>query len=205
MQAQREYDPLEPFNRCVYKFNYMVDGVLIKPLAIAYKTVTPEPVRDGVSRFFSNLTEPVSIANSVLQGNGEQAFAHFWRFVLNSTLGVGGVFDFAGEYGLYARNEDFGQTLGRYGVGSGPFLMLPILGPSSARDAVGIVADSITDPFHYYTNGYWTAGRAAGRAIDRRYLSLDFTEEVDKNSLDPYATYRSGYLQYRQNQVELRN
>lgn len=199
-----DYDPLEPLNRCIYRFNYVVDGVLIKPLAQLYKAVTPKPVQEGVSNFFSNLGSPVSFANSAVQGNDQQAFTIMWRFILNTTLGVGGVFDFAGQYGLQARSEDFGQTMGRYGVGAGPYIVLPILGPSSARDTVGRVADWFTDPFNYYTTGYWQAGRSASQGLVKRADVLELTDEVYRTSLDPYATFRSGYLQYRANEVKLR-
>jgi len=206
MNTPVENDPLEPFNRCVYKFNYALDGILIKPLAKLYKAVTPKPVQKGISNFFDNLSEPVSVANSVLQGNGQQAFTHTWRFILNSTIGVGGLFDFAGENaGLYARNEDFGQTLGRYGVGSGPYLVLPILGPSNLRDAFGKIPDWFAHPVNSIDNDYLMYGLKAGEAVDKRAKVLDLTDEVYRSSLDPYATFRSGYTQYRESEVKNRN
>lgn len=194
-------DPLEPMNRCVFKFNQVVDGVLIKPIAIAYKTVTPKPVRKGVSNFLDNLTSPVSFANAVAQGNPEQAFSVFWRFVLNTTLGVGGIFDFAGYHGLNARSEDFGQTMGYYGMGHGAYLVLPLLGPSSLRDATGRVADLYIDPLDNFMSDEQRIGISTATVIDTRASKLKITEEIDRTSIDPYATYRSAYFQYRANEV----
>lgn len=197
-------DPWEGFNRGVYAFNNVVDGVLIKPLAKTYNFVVPRPARKGVTNFLHNLASPANFANAVFQGNSEQSFTILWRFILNSTLGVGGLFDFAGYHGLVASDEDFGQTLAVYGVGPGPYIVLPIIGPSNLRDAVGKVADAFLDPINYLDEEEWIIAHKAAVIIDRRSRTIELTDEVERTSIDPYATFRSGYSQYRENEIKTR-
>ena len=199
------YDPLEGFNRGVFKFNEVVDGVLLKPVAQISRGVVPEVGRKGVHNALSNLSSPVVFANSVLQGDPEQAFTVLWRFILNSTLGVGGLFDFAGYYGIHARDEDFGQTLGTYGAGPGPYLVLPVFGPSNARDAVGLGMDVLMDPMTWMNDNDPNMIRAIVGTVDARAGAIETVEEIYKNSIDPYATIRSGYLQRRQAEVNNHN
>ncbi len=195
-------DPLEGWNRGVYAFNEFVDSILLEPLARGYKAVMPARAERGVSNAIRNLGEPVNMLNSLLQGDVEQGLNSFWRFILNTTLGVGGLFDFAAHNSsLVYRDEDFGQTLGVWGVGSGPYVVLPILGPSSVRDTGGFVVDMVSDPWNYMLEWDGIAIRAGVTAIDRRASMLTVTDEIDMNSLDPYATMRGYYLQYRENQV----
>lgn len=196
------HDPLEPMNRAIHGFNKVVDQALIAPTARVYRTVVPGVVRDRVSNVVRNIQEPVNMVNALIQGDVEHAFTSLWRFVLNTTLGVGGMFDFAGaNAGLEYRKEDFGQTMGRYGVGPGPYLVLPILGPSNFRDALGLAVDILTNPFSYVDDEGVHIARAAATGLDARTAALDFTDDVDTNALDPYATYRSSYDQYRVRQV----
>lgn len=199
-----EADPIEPVNRGIFKFNQVVDGVALKPAAQVYRGVVPEEAREGVSNAFSNLKSPVSFVNSVAQGNTEQAFTVLWRFILNTTFGVGGIFDFAGHHGLKASHEDFGQTLGRYGSGPGPYLVLPLIGPSNVRDGVGFVADMFSDPTTYALDRTEGAILAGGKVLSARSDNYEIIEDLEKNSLDPYATFRSVYLQRREKEIETR-
>lgn len=194
-------DPIEPFNRAMFRVHEVVDAILLKPIAKVYRAVVPEPVRDGLHNVLVNLTEPVTFANAVLQADPDRAFKSFWRFVLNSTYGFGGIRDFAGQYGLPHRGEDFGQTLGRYGSGPGFYLFLPVLGPMNGRDAVGRVVDVVSDPAMYLTTGYWQTAKAGANGLDVRERNLDRVDEIYKTSLDPYATIRSAYGQRRDSEI----
>lgn len=195
------YDPIEPVNRAVYGFNRVLDKTLFSPVARTYRNIVPEYVRKRVHSVLVNLSEPVTLLNSGLQGDAENAHKAFWRFTINSTMGLGGLFDIAGIAGLKHRSEDFGQTMGSYGIHHGPYLMLPIFGPSNARDVVGSVADSLSDPFNYVMTDYAIAGRNLAAGIDKRESLLDILGEIDRVSLDPYAAVRSLYTQRRTSQI----
>lgn len=191
------HDPFEPVNRGIFAFNEVVDGAVLQPVARAYRFLVPEYGRQRVSNVLSNLSMPVVFLNSVLQGDPGNAFSSLFSFVLNSTFGVAGVFDFAGaNTDLRVNKEDFGQTMGVWGFGHGAYIVLPIIGPSSGRDTVGMVVDWFTDPFNYADDEI-VITRTVLRAIDARAGTLDLTDEVYRTSLDPYATLRSGYLQRR--------
>lgn len=197
-------DPWEPFNRAMFSVNNVLDGLILRPLASIYRGIVPEPGRNAVSRVLENLRSPVDFANSVLQGDPQNSFAVFWRFTINSTVGLGGIFDVAGEEaGLTARNADFGQTMAVYGMQSGPFLFLPILGPSSLRDATGRAVDMAFDPVTYAGDKYeWTAyAKAGANAIDFRARNMKLLDDINNTSLDPYATFRSGYIQRRNAEI----
>lgn len=197
-------DPWEGFNRAMYGFNNVVDNILLKPVAKTYNFVVPRTARKGVTNFLHNLASPVHLANAAFQGNTEQAFTVFWRFVINSTIGLGGLIDVAGYHGIVAADEDFGQTLAVWGVGSGPYLVLPILGPSNVRDAFGKVADAFLDPINYLDEDAVIVAHKAAVTIDRRSRTIELTDEVERTSIDPYATFRSGYGQYRDNEIKTR-
>ena len=154
-------DPLEGFNRSVYRFNDAFDRAVAKPVATAYKEVLPNPVRNGVRNFFSNIADLLIGANNLLQGKPEEALTDWMRFAVNTTFGVVGIADWATDMGLDKHNEDFGQTLGRWGVGSGPYVVLPFLGPSDVRDSVGTALDMYIDPVSNHDPG----GRAQLRAL----------------------------------------
>lgn len=190
-------DPLEGFNRGVYKFNDVLDRGVIKPAAKGYRYVVPSQCRQRIHSALINLTEPVTFFNSVFQGDAQNAFTSLWRFVINTTWGVGGMHDVAAVAGLAHRKEDFGQTLGYYGTDSGAYLMLPILGPSNGRDLIGRVTDTFTDPFNYMMTDYGIAAVAVTDGIDTREDLLNLTDEIDRISFDPYATIRSLYTQKR--------
>jgi len=194
-------DPLEKFNRNVYAFNDGIDKMLVKPVAETYKTIVPEPVDYGVSNFFSNINDMVVVANDLLQFKFKQAASDTGRFLLNSTVGLLGIFDVASELGLHKHQEDFGQTLGYWGINSGPYLVLPFLGPSTTRDALGLGADSLFDPLFY----------AGAQSFDPTYVAPYVVKGVDMRAdllgaerilqvaaLDEYSYIRDAYLARRE-------
>lgn len=196
-------DPLEGFNRAVFEFNDTLDHILLKPVARVYVKAVPTYGRQRVTNVLNNLMEPVNMANAVMQGDPEQSFTSLWRFVLNTTLGIGGIFDFADvNGGLKYRSEDFGQTLACWGIGSGPYLVLPLFGPSSIRDTSGMVADRFIDPLTYYEHERWLYIRGGVAAINGRAHALPFTDDVERNSFDPYTSYKSSYVQYRADAIK---
>lgn len=194
-------DPYERINRKVYGFNEFMDRTLLIPVTKFYRKAIPQWGRTGIANFLRNLSTPVTLVNNVFQGDGNQAFISFWRFTLNTTFGIGGLSDFAGDWGLRDRVEDFGQTAGTYGVGSGPYLILPFYGPSTVRDGAGRVVDLFLDPFNYMLPDELTIARFALDGIETRSQTLSLTDEVKRTSLDPYATIRSLYLQSRVDQI----
>lgn len=200
-EESRVSDPLEPVNRAIYGFNMFIDKIIMEPVAKAYKKVVPELGRKGISNFLQNLTEPVTFANSILQGDAEHTFTTFWRFAINSTIGIAGLFDVAERGGLEHREEDLGQTFGTYGVGNGPYLMLPIIGPSNVRDLFGSVGDSFMDPYNYAVDEYGVAGRKILEGLDTRVELLGLLDDIEESSLDPYATIRSLYTQKRNDEI----
>lgn len=199
-------DPLEGMNRSVYKFNDVADKAVLKPVAKAYKFVTPSPVRTGVNNFFSNLGMLTTIVNDLLQLKFAHAFTDTGRFVINTTFGIVGIFDLASMDGIEKRQEDFGQTLGHWGVDSGAYLVLPFLGPSSVRDFGGLIVDTATtDPITYTHNiGEIRLHNQIRTAqfIDKRTELLNAGDLVDEASLDPYAFLRDAYLQRRASLVQ---
>lgn len=190
-------DPLENLNRGVYKFNDVLDKVLLKPIAKTYQAVIPETARRGIRNVLNNLGEPLNLINSVIQLDKQNSFASFWRFTINSTLGIGGIFDVAKAGGLENRKEDFGQSLGIYGTGQGAYIMLPLLGPSNVRDAFGRVADVLMDPFSYVVESDVAMAKSGIYGIDTREANLNLVDHIQKTSLDPYATIKSLYTQKR--------
>jgi phospholipid-binding lipoprotein MlaA len=203
--GEDDNDPLEGLNRGIFEFNRVVDGVLIKPAAQIYRGVLPQPAQDSVRSFLRNLRSPVIFVNDLLQGDIHRAGSTLGRFVVNTTVGVGGLFDPASGLGMPFHDEDFGQTLAVWGVGEGPYLMLPLLGPSNPRDTVGLASEFFLDPVNIYLNNqdleYLTYVRAGVRAIDARARSLDTLDELERTSLDYYAAIRSLYRQQRANEI----
>jgi phospholipid-binding lipoprotein MlaA len=195
-------DPLEGMNRGIYKFNDVTDKAVIKPIAGAYKAVLPSPVRSGVNNFFGNLGTFVSVINDLLQFKFDKAVTGAGRFVINSTFGIAGLVDVASMDGIEKRNEDFGQTLGHWGVGSGPYIVLPFLGPSSVRDTTGLVVDTIAfDPLAYVDDPATRNSARALKILDKRAQLLPGSDLLDEAALDPYAFMRDAYFQRRQNQI----
>lgn len=195
-QQALDSDPWETYNRGMYQFNYTVDGLVLRPVSVIYRGVIPGDGRDMVTNFLGNLYTPVTFANSVLQGDPENSFATMWRFILNSTFGIGGLFDFASEVGLKNRPADLGMTFAMYGAKSGPYFVLPILGPSNVRDATGRLGDAFLNPFNYISNGT-SAAIWGATAVDVRSNNMQLIDGVYKDSIDPYSTFRSGYTQKR--------
>jgi phospholipid-binding lipoprotein MlaA len=201
--TQGNKDPLEGLNRGVYKFNDVADKAIIKPVATAYKAVTPSPIRTGINNFFFNLGSVTTVFNDLLQFKFSNAFTDAGRFVINTTFGLAGFIDVASMDKIEKHKEDFGQTLGHWGVGNGAYLVLPLLGPSSLRDATGLAFDTYTtDPITYARNIDQIRLSNQLRAVqflDKRTELLTATDLVDEASLDPYAFTRDAYLQKRAN------
>jgi phospholipid-binding lipoprotein MlaA len=194
-------DPYEKFNRQMFKFNDAVDRVALKPAATVYKQVLPTFVQTGVSNFFGNLSDLWTGINNLMQGKGQDGMSDLTRFTLNSTLGLGGLLDIGSEAGLQKHNEDFGQTLGAWGVPSGPYLMLPLLGPSTVRDTAGIPLDIYADPWAYKEPVRWRNVGTALRAVDQRAAVLDASNLMEEAALDRYEFIRDGFLQRRQSKI----
>ncbi len=198
-------DPLEPLNRYFFELNYAADELLLKPLAGWYYVALPNFAQDGVRNALRNLRSPIVLANDLFQGETERAGITVGRFLVNSTLGLAGLFDVASEMGLEYHAEDFGQTLAVHGVGEGPYLVLPLLGPSNPRDATGLVVDMLFDPLTYVGifGGIDNIGLGAGvvEGIDTRARNLKTLDEIRKGSLDYYATLRSLYRQRRVDEI----
>lgn len=195
---ESENDPLEPVNRAVFQFNQVVDGLVIEPAARIYRMVFPQIVRDSVGNVVANLSAPVVLANDLLQGDLERAELTLGRFMLNTTLGLGGIIDIGDKVGMPERHwEDFGQTLAVWGVGSGPYLVLPILGPSNPRDAVGRGVDFLFDPYALLAPTEATLGRSAASGLEFREANIETLEELERSSLDLYASVRTLYRQMR--------
>ena len=196
-----ERDPFEGFNRAMYSFNDGLDRAIIKPVAEGYRAVTPEPVDRGVTNFFSNLRDVNSAANNALQFKLGRASSDIFRFVINSTVGVFGFIDVASHLHLEKYDEDFGQTLGYWGVGPGPYLVLPVFGPRNIRDTVGLVVDWRMDPVAYVEPDEWRYGLYILRAIDMRADLLGASSVLEEAALDEYTFVRDAYLQKRRNDV----
>ena len=194
-------DPLEPFNRSVYRFNDAVDQAVFKPVATTYRDVTPSLVQRGVSNFFNNLEDAWSVVNNVLQLKGEAAGDSFFRFGVNTFMGLGGILDVATEMRIERHNEDFGQTLGYWGVGPGPYIVLPILGPSSLRDTAALPADIRGDAVTHIEDVTTRNTLWALRATDDRADLLKAEAVLDQAALDKYSFIRDAYLQRRRNAV----
>lgn len=200
--AKNPQDPLEPLNRGIYKFNETVDRLALKPVAKGYRAVVPPPVRGGVTNFFGNFRDVTTAINNALQLKIDVAFADVARVAVNSTVGILGVFDVASRIGLEKHEEDFGQTLGRWGFPDGPYLVLPILGPSNVRDAVGWVGDYYTDPeFYLITESPETWIALGTRIVNVRANLLEAERLLEQAALDRYAFLREAYLQRRRSLI----
>jgi phospholipid-binding lipoprotein MlaA len=194
-------DPFEKFNRAMFTFNDAVDRTALKPAATAYKEVTPGFVQTGVNNFFGNLSDLWSSLNNFAQLKGRDGLNDFTRFAVNSTFGLVGVLDIATPAGMRKHNEDLGQTLGYWGVPSGPYLMLPVLGPSTIRDTVALPGDFWGDPWTHVNDIPWRNGGILLRAVDQRASVLDASNLLEEAALDRYEFIRDGYLQRRSSKV----
>ncbi len=199
-------DPLEPMNRAIFEFNQVVDRAMLKPLAQGYRAVVPPFGRDRVRDFLNNLRSPIIFANDLLQGEPDRAVQTAMRFAFNTGFGAAGLFDVAAPGGIPYHDEDFGQTFAVWGIGEGPYLVLPILGPSNPRDTVGLAAEWLVDPLNLYLDRIgadWAIWSRAGMyGIDKRERYLDKLDEIERGSLDYYASLRSMNRQIRATEVK---
>jgi phospholipid-binding lipoprotein MlaA len=198
-------DPLEPMNRYFFELNYAADELLFKALAGWYYTALPNFAQDGIRNALRNLRTPIVLANDLFQGEGERAKTTALRFLINTTIGVGGLYDAATDLGFEYHDEDFGQTLAVHGVDEGPYLVLPLVGPSNPRDLAGRAVDALFDPVTYVTfgldAGYIGVARTGLETADFRARNLKTIDEIRKGSLDYYATVRSLYRQRRADEI----
>jgi phospholipid-binding lipoprotein MlaA len=204
---EQNNDPLEPLNRDILEFNQVVDHLVLAPVAKIYIAVLPEDGRNAIRRVLDNMKEPTLFFNNLLQGEFERAGITLGRFVLNTTLGIAGVFDVATKTGLRRQPADFGQTLFVWGFPEGPYLIIPILGPSNPRDGIGMGVDNYADPFTALAAAHgvqeFNVSRLIAGGLDQRASVIDVLEELEKNSLDFYAELRS--LSQQRRAAELRH
>ena len=199
------YDPLESINRAIFSFNNVADKIVLEPVAKGYKKL-PSPIQSGLSNFLSNLRTPLVVVNQFLQGQSENAIQSTGRFIVNSTVGVFGLFDVADKVGLEEKEEDFGQTLATWGVGDGFYIVLPLFGPSNIRDTTGMVITMLTDPVNAYAvregEAWLVPMRTATNAVDQRSKIIDEVNALRDNSVDYYAAVRSSYYQNRKAAID---
>ncbi|MCK5165746.1 MAG: VacJ family lipoprotein [Rhodospirillaceae bacterium] len=198
-------DPLEPVNRVIFQVNRGLDTWFLKPAATFYQAMLPPQIQTAFSNFLDNLNSPVVLLNDILQGDSDRATNTFARFAINTTIGIGGLFDMAADMGYPDHSEDFGQTLGIWGIDEGPYIMLPIFGPSNPRDTVGLVADYFTDPITNWainTDRRWVnPTRSGSESVDFRARNMEEIDDTERTSIDYYATVRSLYRQHRRDQI----
>lgn len=198
-------DPAEPANRAIFAVNRGLDAAFLKPLATAYRDMTPQFFQDRINDALDNLRSPVIFLNDVLQGEPGRASVTVLRFVINSSLGLLGLNDIATDMGIEGHDEDFGQTLAVWGVAEGPYVMLPLFGPSNPRDAIGVVVDFLIDPFNIWAGNtdrdFAFFARTGARAVDLRAIHMEVLDDLEKSSLDFYASIRSLYRQRRANEI----
>ncbi len=206
-ESIEQNDPFEPFNREVFAFNRGLDDRVALPAATFYRSATPAVFREHLHYFLTNLHLPVTFANDVLQGNVGRGGTAVERFAINSTLGLAGIFDVATDWGVPYHQEDFGQTMGWYGVGEGPYLVLPLAGPAAPRDIAGSVVDGYINPLGYvqwkHKNYYFSWPLRVLSLVDSRAQGVDALRDIQRSSIDLYATTRSLYRQARN--AEIRN
>jgi len=195
------HDPLEPLNRQVFKFNDALDAAIVKPVAIAYRDHTPTPLRQGIGNVFNNLQDSWSVVNNLLQLKMVYAYDSLARVAINTLVGVAGVVDVASEMGIERHTQDFGHTLGVWGVPPGPYLVLPILGPSSLRDAVALSVDWQGDPLGQLSNESVRNAALLLRGLDTRAGLLKATSMLEEAALDRYTFARDAFLQNRRNNI----
>jgi phospholipid-binding lipoprotein MlaA len=199
-------DPLEPTNRVGYAINNGLDTVILRPLAVAYRYAVPQVIRTHTHNVLANLGSPVLLANDMMQGKPRRAGDTLMRAVINTTIGVAGIFDVASDWGYPSHDTDFGVTLALWGLPEGPFLFLPVLGPSNPRDASGFGVDIALDPLTWVGKGTTVTALDFGRfglsAVDARTAVLGDIDKIKVTALDPYATFRSLYRQHRESQIE---
>lgn len=203
VEEQDVNDPFEPLNRVFFKVNLAADKLVFLPAAKGYG-VLPQEAREGIRNFLNNLDSPVIFANDLLQGESDRAGTTLLRFGINSTIGLAGLVDVAEDLGYARHSEDFGQTLATYGVGEGPYIYLPVIGPAPTRDLSGRAVDFAFDPLTYAQwedKYFWSLARLSVDALDLRERNIDTLEEIERSSIDYYASIRSLYRQTRENEI----
>ncbi len=203
-ESLAQNDPWEPTNRVIFDFDVKLDHYVASPIARGYNYAVPSMVRDGIHNVLANLNSPVILANDLLQGETERAGQTLWRAAINSTFGLGGLLDAAGKAGTPPHIEDFGQTLAVWGTGPGPYMVLPFKGPIQPRELGGTVADIFFDPLTYakFNNATtWSVVRAGASVLDYRAANVDTVEQIERSSIDFYATTRSLYRQQRNSEI----
>lgn len=199
-ESLAQNDPWEKTNRDIFDFDVRVDHAVARPIAEGYRAVMPEPVRDGIHNALTNLNSPVVLANDVLQGDGDKAANTAGRIVINSTVGIGGLFDVASKIGIPGHDNDFGITLGKNGIAEGSYLVLPFAGPKPPRDLLGTAVDQAFDPLTYvqfHGRDTWMVVKFGVAILDSRTSQLDAVESIERSSIDFYATTRNLYRQSR--------
>jgi phospholipid-binding lipoprotein MlaA len=197
-------DPFENFNRFSFAVTLAIDKAVARPVAVTYRSLVPESARETVRNFLNNLSSPIIFTNDILQGELDRAGVTFIRAGVNTSLGFGGLVDVAARWGYVRHYEDFGQTLGTYGIGEGPYIFLPLVGPANPRDLLGRGVDFALDPLTYAQwreKYYWMTGRAVVDYTDLRARNIETLDEIEQMSLDFYASVRSLYRQSRANEV----
>ena len=203
-EAVAQNDPWEPTNRAVFDFDIKLDHAVATPVAKFYNHAVPAPARDGIHNALSNLNSPVVFGNNVLQGEPDKAATTLGRFVINSTVGVAGLIDVAGKIGMPGNTTDFGITLGKAGAAEGSYLVLPFVGPKPPRDLVGMGADTAMDPLTWVSfpgSSMWMIVRGGMNVLDERAATVDQVQQIERSSIDFYATTRSLYRQSRAAQI----
>lgn len=203
---EEDDDPLEGLNRCTFAFNCFFDEILFDHIAAMYHGVVPEFLRERVGYFLRNLSEPIVLVNNVLQGEMQDAEDTLRRFAINTTVGVGGVFDVSTDLDIPYKREDFGLTLASWGVDAGPYLILPILGPSNLRDTFGRIGDYAFDPVNWWAffddnKAIYSYTRTGVQILDAKADNIEIIDDLKKNSVDPYATFRAWYTERRKSLI----
>jgi phospholipid-binding lipoprotein MlaA len=203
-EDEEAHDPYETINRDIFAFNQALDHYFLRPVAWVYREGVPPFARDRFHDFLYNLKTPVILLNNLLKGQLARADITVRRFFINTTIGLGGLIDIAGSIGIPFRSDDFGQTLAVWGTGEGFYMVIPLFGPSNPRDAAGLLVDTLTDPFTYLTfsrNSVYGYARFGLTALDERSRTIDQTDDIERNSVDVYAAYRSLFRQHRQGEI----
>ncbi len=195
-------DPFEVVNRKIFYFNSFLDYIILKPVAKAYGKIFNDYTRNRIGDFLDNIQEPLTTVNYGLQGNIDKILQSFWRFAINSTLGIGGAYDLATEAGITPKPQTFGATLAYYGASSGPYIVLPILGSTNMRDMWDVIAaDDALNPMKYHMNKYQKRSYSAARVVHKRNEIMPFTDYISRNSTDPYVSIRSALHQRRESML----
>lgn len=197
------YDPYESINRKFFFFNGVLDTIITRPTAKIYNKLTNDYTKIRVNNFLNNFEEPLSSVNYAIQGKGEGMLKTFWRFAINSTLGIGGLFDVAGKFGLQAKPQRFSDSLGHYGVGTGPYLVIPFLGSTTARDAGNvIITNKALNPLQLAFNDKFSKVVVGVNLVHKRDKVMPFTDHVVKTSTDPYIAIRNAYIQQSEDKMD---